>query len=220
MKRLALVVLTVLLGACQSTPYDYGPLIEHMPRSIVVLPPLDETPEVDACYGWLSTITRPLADQGYYVFPVALVDRIMRENGLPTPGEMHQVSLSKLSEVFGADAVLYVTVKEWGTSYRVLASVTTVHVTARLVDLATGSQIWAGQSRVRRNPNDNQNGLLGMLIGALVNQVATSIADPTVDVARDANSSLVGNSSHGLLYGPRHPQHEEQLRELRERRGR
>src|SRR5215203_5425701 len=97
-----------------------------MSRWILGMPSLDELPATNASYDYLSTVTEPPAERGYYGFPVAMVDVMMRENGLPTPGEMHDVSLSKLGEVFDADAVLYITVKEWGTSYHVLESATTV----------------------------------------------------------------------------------------------
>ena len=170
---------TILLASagCQTVkPYDYSNSLECMPRSILVLPPLDETPEVNACYGWLSTATRPLAEYGYYVFPVAVVDRMLRENGLPTAGEMHQVSLQKLDEVFGADAVLYVTVTDWGTSYKVLTSDTTVSVHAKLVDIKTGSLLWEGRGSVTQSSSQGNQGLLGMMVSAVVNQVATSVS--------------------------------------------
>ncbi len=208
--------LSLALAGCSTTEtFDYQPYLDAMPRSILVLPPLDRTPEVAACYGWLSTITRPLAERGYYVFPVGLVDRILRENGLPTPGEMHQVSLAKLKEVFGADAVLYVTVTEWGTSYQVLASVTSVRVEATLVDVDTGALLWSGGGYAQHNPGQGNQGLLGMMIGAAVNQIATSVFDPTLDVSRDANAAFVGDSRRGLLIGPFHPDFEEDQKQRR-----
>ena len=95
-RRLVLAVLALLpLGACASTPHDYGAYLAHMPRSVLVLPPLDESPELDADLAWLATVTRPIAERGYYVFPVALVQRILRDNGLPTAAEMHAVSHAK-----------------------------------------------------------------------------------------------------------------------------
>ncbi len=59
-----------------------------------------------ATYGWLSTVTRPLAEAGNYVFPVAVVDELLRQNGMQTPGEMHTVPLDKVREIIGADASL------------------------------------------------------------------------------------------------------------------
>ncbi len=211
-----LLFLLVGIGCTTAKPYNYGPLMDHMPASILVLPPLNESPEAVVAPVWLSTITVPLAERGYYVFPVGLVHRILRENGLPTAHEMHQVSLRKLNEVFGPDAVLYVTIRDWGTSYEVLSSNTRVTVSARLVDVATGAEIWQGRAAAVRSSNSgNQNGIIGALVGALVNQVVTSAFDPTPEVSRGANILLLNNAHRGLLEGPLHPQHEERM--LRER---
>ncbi len=216
----SVVLLVALLGVgCKSVePYDYGPLLDHMPASILVLPPLNESPEAEVAPVFLSTITRPLGERGYYVFPVALVERIMRENGLPTAHEMHTVSLNKLDEVFGPDAVLYITVRDWGTSYEVLASNTRVTLAARLVDVDTGQQIWAGSATAVRSSNDGQGGILDALVGALVNQVVASALDPTPEVSRQASVLLVSNTRSGLLEGPFHPEHEERVRKEREKR--
>ena len=93
---LALALPLITIGCATPTPVDHTAFLEHVPRSILVLPPLDETMETEACAGSLSTISRPLAERGYYVFPVAMVDLMMRENGLPTAYEMHQVPLCRL----------------------------------------------------------------------------------------------------------------------------
>jgi len=197
------------LAACATTKPtepDRTAYIAHMPRSILVLPPLEVTPVADAPYEWLGSITRPLVEQGYYVFPVALVDLILKENGLPTPGEMHQVSLRKLGEVFGADAVLYVTLQDWGTSYEVLDSVTTVSIEARLVDVKTGVEIWKGQRTVADSSGSgSQSSIAGMLAAAIAYQVSTSVSDPSPALARRANWEMVHDETQGLMIGPLHP---------------
>lgn len=211
MSARSLLALSAVLGlaACASTPAkepDRTAFLEHMPRSILVLPPLDETLVADAPYGWLATATRPLAERGYYVFPVALVDAMMKENGLPTPGEMHQVSLNKIDEIFGADAVLYVDIQEWGTSYKVLESDSTVALEGRLVDVKTGTELWKNKWRAVRSSNQgNQNGLAGMLVGAIAHSLASSASDPMPELSRGANAWLFGDPTNGLLLGPRHP---------------
>lgn len=208
-KLAALLWLAALgcLGCTTPEPYDYTAFRAHMPTSILVLPPLDETLEVGASYAYLSTVTRPLAEAGYYVFPVALVDQYMRENGLPTPVEMHAVPLSKLTEAFDPDAVLYLQLSEWGTSYQVLQSVTEVTVQAKLVDVASGQPIWGGTFRATQGSGSGGGGLVGALTGALVNQIATSISDPSREVAEIANQGLFANSRSGLLRGPLHPEY-------------
>ncbi len=208
----ALALLLAGVASCESTKatvYDYGLYLDHMPSSILVLPPLDESPEVQASYAWLSTASQPLAERGYYVFPVAMVDGMMRENGLPTPGEMHDVSLSKLGEIFGADAVLYMTVKKWGTSYQVIDSTTTVGIEGRLVDVKSGEVLWRGAHEASASSNASGDGsIVGMLAGALVNQLVTSVADPSRDLAVQANAALFHDPEEGLLLGRYHPDHE------------
>ena len=204
---IALGALALAWGCATPEPYDYTAFVAHQPRSILVLPPLDETVEVGASYAYLSTVTRPLAEQGYYVFPVALVDRVLRENGLPEPFEQHQADPAKLEEIFGADSVLYLTLSGWGTSYQVLQSVTEVTLGGELVDLGTGTGLWGGSTVARVGSGDGGGGLVGMLVSAAVTQVASSFADRSRDVARMANGQLFLNDHSGLLVGPLHPEY-------------
>jgi hypothetical protein len=205
--RLAVAVaLAVLAPACATVkPTDYKPYREHLPRSIVVLPPLNETTDVNAPYVYLSTVTRPLAECGYYVFPVAAVDAFMKENGLPTAGEMHGVSLAKIHEVLGADAVLYATVEDWGQKYHVISSDTVVKARARLVDVATGTTLWTGAAVAQQSSSAGQNDPIGMLVAALFVQIISSATDPAHDLARVANGRMVFDQRDGFLLGPYNP---------------
>jgi hypothetical protein len=141
----------VLTGCAAPKPYDYTKLHENQPRSILVLPPLNQTPSLQATYGYLTTVTQPIAERGYYVFPVAMVDRFFRENGMPTAWEMHQVPLNKLAEIMGADTVMYVTLKEYGTKYLLLDSASIVRAEARRVDTRTGLLLWQGEATRSEN---------------------------------------------------------------------
>jgi hypothetical protein len=204
---LSLAPLLALVSCATRAPHDYSALIEHMPRSILVLPPLDQSLEPAACYGSLAAISRPLAERGYYVFPVAVVDAMMRENGLPTPLEMHGVPLAKLVEVFDPDAVLYVTVHNWGTSFQVVASSTSVTIEARLVDAETGLDLWHSTSTASESSGGGGGSLLGLLVDAVVSQVGSAMYDPSPGLAREASWSLFASSDDGLLLGPMHPDH-------------
>jgi hypothetical protein len=176
-----------------------------MPKSVLVLPPLNQSVEVNAPYVYLSTITRPLAECGYYVFPVAVVDALMKENGLPTPAEMHSVSLKKIREVFGADAVLYATIEEYGQKYQVLSSTTIVKARARLVDVATGTTLWEGTAQAARSSGDSNSGLVGMLVTAAITQVVNTATDQAHPLMHQANAQMVLNTQNGLLLGPYNP---------------
>jgi hypothetical protein len=198
--------LCVLLAACATPePFDYTAFLAHPPRSILVLPPLNESPDPEGPYVFLSTVTRPLAERGYYVFPVAVVEQMMRENGLPTPWEMHQVELAKFAEVFGADAVLYPTIEEWGTSYQLINSQSRVAVRYRLVDVASGIEIWSGSGVAEYDSSSGSSSLLGMMVGAVLNQVTTELYDESYGLSEQANSEAFGSTNFGLLPGPYYP---------------
>lgn len=206
--RLTVVVMlcAIVLSGCQTTaPFDYTRYRQYPPRSILVLPPIDNTVEVEASYAYLPTVTRPLVERGYYVFPVAVVARMMRENGLPGPAEMHMVSLAKIDEIFAADAVLYLSLSEWGTSYTVIDSSTRVTVHGRLVDVETGTELWRGEATAAESSSADAESIEEMLLGAILNQVLASAAEPSQGLARQANESLFNNTDRGLLPGPYHP---------------
>jgi len=196
----------MVLAGCATKPYDYTNYRQYPPRSILVLPPLNESTDVKATYGYLSTVTQPVAEMGYYVFPVAIVDQLLKENGMPTAGEMHQVPLTKVAEITGADAVLFVTVKQYGTKYQVINSSTIVQVQAKLVDTRTGTLLWEGTGTAQQNSGGSGN-ILADLISAAVTQAINSGTDAAHGVCRMANGALIYTKDHGLLYGPYSPEY-------------
>lgn len=204
--RSTLLVLLVALATGCVTPPDYTAFREDPPRSILVLPPLNESVDVNATYSWLTTVTMPIAETGYYVFPVAMVDAFLKDNGLPTAGEMHGVDVKRLGEVFGADAVLYVTILDWGQEYIVLSSNTVVHVKATLVDADSGTQLWEWE-RSHVESSGGSGSLIADAIVAVIEQVADTLSDQTHLTARQANFLLFKNETTGLPYGPYHPKH-------------
>lgn len=212
LKPVFLVVLlgaVLLLSGCATPtqPRDYSAFKQSRPRSILVMPPLNSSPDVKAPFGLLAQVTYPLAESGYYVFPVTVVYETFKQNGLDTPGEMHDVSLDKLRKIFGADAVLYLDVKEYGAVYRVFQSEVAVSVHARLVDLKTSQQLWSGSARASSaETDDNSGGLAKLLVKALVNQLINSASDRSYDFAGIASQRLLtAGRSDGLLYGPYSP---------------
>lgn len=204
---LALGLAALALGACQSVPVDRSALAADMPRSILALPPVNESVDANASYSFLSTVTRPLAEMGYYVFPVAVVDAYMRENGLQDPAEMQAVPLAKLDEVFAPDAVLYTTLAEFGQKFELLSSTTRVEASARLVDADTGTELWRGEIEHAEGSAPTGGGLLGEILGAALAQTAATLGDATHASAGRAGRLLFADRASGLLPGPRHPEY-------------
>jgi hypothetical protein len=206
------MALLIVLGGCATLPaYNYSNYRAHPPRSILVLPPLNESTAVEGTYSYLSTVTQPLAELGYYVFPVAVIDQYLKANGMPTAGEMQEIPLAKVAEIIGADAVLYIDLKQYGSKYQLVSTNAVVTVTAKLVDTRSASVLWEGSATAQNNSNSNNSGgFLGQLLAAAIAQAISSKMDVSHGVCRLANAQLFDPENRGLLYGPYNPKHTRQ----------
>jgi hypothetical protein len=204
--------LTSLLGACATpVPFDYTAFKQDRPASLLVLPPLNESKDIKATSGVLATTTLPLAEAGYYVMPVSLVDETFKQNGLTTPTDIHEVPAAKLREIFGADAAVYIRVKQYGTSYMIIGSETRVTVDGKIVDLRSGRELWSGSATAssQESESSNQAGLVGLLVKAVVSQIIGTVMDASFNYAGITNQRLLGAPrKNGLLAGPRSPSYQ------------
>ncbi|CNL09089.1 DUF799 domain-containing protein [Yersinia alsatica] len=203
------VMMALLLTGCAKPvqQQDYSAFKQSKPKSILVLLPQNQSPEVAASHGMLSQVTYPLAEAGYYVLPVAVVEETFKQNGMTNAGDIHAASPAKLHKIFGADAVLYITVVQYGTSYQVITSDTRVTANAKLVDLRTGKLLWSGSATASSNEGDNSSGgVISMLVQAAVTQISNTLTDRSHDIAGVTSTRmLTAGTPNGILYGPRSP---------------
>jgi len=203
----ALMVLLLTGCAQPKKPYDYTAFRASKPASILVLPAANTSPDINAAHSLNSLVTRPLAEAGYYVFPVAMVEETFQQNGLTSASDAQAVSAKRLNEIFHADSALYISISDYGSSYRVIDSVTTVTAKARLVDLRSGKEIWQGSATATDNDqgNNNNNGVIGILVSAAIKQISDNVTDKAHTVAGlTSNRLLSQNEQGGLLTGPRY----------------
>jgi hypothetical protein len=215
MKRIYLgiiVFFTLLTTGCVSMPsaFDYSEFRNSDPRSILILPPTNQSTEVIAPFSVMAQMSAPIAESGFYVFPVALVNQTFQNNGLTVANDIQAVPVAKLYELFGADAALYIDIQEYGTSYVVISSDTVVTVTAKLVDLKTGNLIWQGASSASsaESRGNSGGGLVGILVEAAVSQIIETVNDTGFNISAIASNRLLSSETHnGLLHGPRSPKY-------------
>ena len=210
MKRFVMT-LTVCAGllfmGCVTPPPkpDYSAFFDHQPRSILVVPPANQTTAVDAPAIFLTTLSAAFAERGYYVFPVSLVQDILNDLGATDEGAVAAVQPEQFKEVFGADSILYVTITHWATTYILLNSQVTVGAEYRLVDADTGAVLWKGQQVVVRSSGGGGGGLAGLIVMA-VDAALTAATVPYRPLALQANHMIVNQSGYGLPFGPYHPE--------------
>ena len=204
--------LLALMGGCASTSKPTDTELEFRkakPLSILVLPPLNLSVDIRASQSVYAHVTQPLSEAGYYVFPVALVDEMFKENGYASADLVHTIPPAKLHDIFKADAVLYIRVIEYGTQYTVIASQSLTKIEAELVDLRTGIRLWTGKASASSEEgenNSNQGGLAGLLISAVVKQIVGTLSNQDDKVAKVATDRLLtAGDKGGMLYGPRNP---------------
>jgi len=204
-KTTLLLGLIALLGACANNeiPPDHSALINHRPDSILVLPPLNSSVEENAVSAILASSTAPLSEMGYYVIPVTNMMETFAQNGLLTAADIHTVPPAKLREIFGADAALYMEVDKYGTRYIVIDSVTEVSVAAKLIDLRSAGTLWENRVDLAVGTRGSNQGILGALVSAVVNQIANTVRDNGYPVSKQAMSVLFQTSHNALIPGHR-----------------
>lgn len=200
-------VLVLILAGC-ATPKNYDKFRAAKPRSILVLPPKNQSTDIRGTYSFLSTVTMPIAEKGFYIFPVSVIDQMMKENGLPSADEMHQVSLKKIKEIINPDAVLYITLEQYGSQFVLLQSQTTVVASGKLVSAVSGDVLWQGRVSKVIASSDGGGGLGGMLVSAMVSQAVNSSTDHARQVSVIASQELFMTEGQGLLDGPYKPSKE------------
>ena len=202
-----LLLLPLVLLGCAKPVVDgsqkYASFRQANPRSILIVPVVNRSVDVSAADYFLSTIARPLAERGYYVYPTYLVKRLMEDDGLADADLVHQADPKRLGALFGSDAILYVTIDQWDARYAILS--TSVEVSFRYVlkSAHTSETLWSAKVSHRYGSlGQNLDGGLGGLLVAAVSAGISKAAPDFLQLAREANAHAVQTPRRGLPAGP------------------
>ena len=191
--------------ACAPVPVhnDYGAFRHSDPHSILVVPVVNRSVDVDAPDYFLSTISKPLAERGYYVFPVNLTKRVMEDDGLGDADLVHANDPTVLGKMFGADSIMYITINRWDAQYAVLATSVTVDLSYALKSGTTGETLWTHKQTMVYSPQASTAGNpLAALIAAAITAAIAKAKPNYVPLAQQANAISVYKAGQGLPAGP------------------
>ncbi|WP_259780420.1 DUF799 domain-containing protein [Aestuariispira ectoiniformans] len=209
-KGILLGLVITALTACQTTlpKADYTMYRELDPKSILVVMPVNRSVEVEAPDYFLTTIAKPIAEKGYYVFPVNLVKNVMDEEGMSDADLVHSSDPTVLGELFGADAILYVSIDKWTSQWVVFDTVTTVTFTYTMKSGETGETFWSKTQNLQYSPNQGGGGggLAGLIAKAVIAAVERA-APNYIPMTRQANAIAVNAKNDGMLPGPYSPEY-------------
>jgi hypothetical protein len=137
----------------QSEPKG-APSFGNTIRSIMVWPPKDQTNTPGVSDAFMITISRPLLERGYYVFPVNATQTFLKESGIASESTLSLDLLTTLHERVGADALLMISIDKWVTSQPLMGlggQIVEVGADYRLIDLKTGKELWQIHSKTQAN---------------------------------------------------------------------
>jgi hypothetical protein len=202
LKRIfAFLLLPAFLFGCAST--DYSQLQLERPVRILVIPPDNQTPELLGTYTFLSTISKPLAEKGYYVYPVDVIDQYFKANGVAIAQEMNLVSMEKLNEQFSPDAVLYTRLDYFGQKFAIFSSVGLIKGEMRLVSAKTGKLLWKQPIQFSEQQQNSSGNPLADIVGAVIVQAVSGLTETKFfNLSSAANANAINNPASGLLEGP------------------
>jgi hypothetical protein len=203
--KLLLCLMAALLTGCASPPAkkDLSAFTTAAPRSILVVPAINKTLDVDAPNYLLSTLTLPLAEKGFYVFPVHTAKFVLEQEGMYEGEQIHGQTPETLAKLFGADAILYVTINRWDAQYAIIATTVTVEFDYRMVG-KDGTELWQAKQSMQYSPQNNNSGgsALAQLITAAVNAAVARAAPNYLPLTQQANMQVFVLGPNAIPNGP------------------
>jgi hypothetical protein len=173
----------------------YPAMYREMPKTVLVLPAINHSTAADAPYLYSSTIAQPLANSGFYVLSTEVTQKFLDNEGLNTGEQLASVPPQKFAKIFGADAVLYVTINKWDTNYYVLGGNVKVGISYILKSTKTGEELWAYANELVMNTSGDSNGG-GLLAAIIATAIKTSTQD-YVPIARRVNFTALSTIPFG-----------------------
>ncbi|MFW6413557.1 MAG: DUF799 domain-containing protein [Oceanicaulis sp.] len=209
--KAATAVSALGLAACATTTapetYDYTGFRTEAPASVLVLPAHNNTLNVNAPDYFLSTLSRPIGERGYYVFPAHMVKRTLEDNGLADTGMLYGADTRRLGGLFGCDTALYVSIERWESQYAVIATSTNVSFDYELRSCESGETLWSHTEAMSYSPQaDSTGNVWADLLAQAVVSAIEKAAPNYMPLARQANSFALYRNGRGIPAGPYLPE--------------
>ncbi len=135
-------------GAHHSLPPDYK---DRAPRSIAVLPVLNETVSLKAPEMLRPILLNKVSLKGYETPALAFIDGRLREKEIHEAGQVNTLTPQELGNLLGVDALLYAYVTEFSTTYLLAYASMTVGARFELKDTKTGEKLWESDHQVKES---------------------------------------------------------------------
>ncbi len=117
-KLLFIILLAAVVSSCGTLGNitrgsQYAQLYEEKPITLLVMPPINNTTNVEAKEFLYTTISRPLTEAGYYVISPMLAMDVFKAESAYDAELFVDAPLTQFQKFFGADAVVFSEIMSW-----------------------------------------------------------------------------------------------------------
>ena len=203
---LILPLLSCLLYSCGGTKLTkkeaYKGMYEEKPLSVLIMPPINRSTNIESKEYFHSTLNAPLSECGYYVIPPFLSMEILKRESAYDAELFLDNSLSKFREVFGADIALFTIIHKWDKN--ALSAKVKVDVEYIIKSTISNEMLYSryGSIIYDASVSTNAGGIYGALADLALSAISTAVTD-YVPLARACNNYTFSD----LPKGSYHPKH-------------
>lgn len=218
MKRLIpIIFLAVVVSSCGmmnqvTRESQYAAMYNDMPVTILVMPPINNTTNVEAKDLLYTSISRPLAEAGYYVISPLLAMDVLKAESAYDAELFIDKPLTMFKNYFGADAVVFSQIDDW--TKRGFGIDTKIRY---IIKSTTSGEILFDRScdlYLDLQQNSGGNSALSQLVDLAVSAIATATTDHIV-AARKANYYIFNDVPRGK-YNPQYMQDKQVVAEKKD----
>ena len=208
MKRLIpIILLAVAASSCGlsnqvTRESQYAAMYNDMPVTILVMPPINNTSNVEAKDLLYTSISRPLAEAGYYVISPLLAMEVLKAESAYDSELFINKPLTMFRDYFGADAVVFSQIDDW--TKRGFGIDTKIRY---IIKSATSGEVLFDRScdlYLDLQQSSGGSSLLSQLVDLAVSAIETAATEHIV-AARKANYYIFRDIPRGR-YSPKYLQ--------------
>ncbi len=218
MKRIfPLIALAAFVSSCGTMNQvtresQYAAMYNEMPVTILVMPPINNTSNVEAKDLLYTSISRPLAEAGYYVISPLLAMDILKAESAYDAELFIDKPLTMFKDYFGADAVVFSQIDDWAKKgFGIETKIRYI-----IKSTASGEILFDRSCDLYLDLQKSSGGdsLLSTLVDLAVSSISTATTDHIV-AARKANYFIFRDIPRGK-YNPMYLQDKEVIAESKD----
>lgn len=181
---------------------QYAKMYEEKPITLLVMPPINNSANVEAKDLLYTSISRPLAEAGYYVISPLLSMDVLKAESAYDSEMFFDAPLTAFQNFFGADAVVFSVIDSWkkkglGIQTKIRYVIKSAYTNEILFDRSCDLYL-------DLSVNSGTGGALGALIDLAASAINTAATDHII-AARKANYFIVRDIPRGK-YSPQYMQ--------------